>query len=161
MLLRLCLDAAMPRGLDERSTHNIRRMMFFWPFDLKTSRIRCHHTMLRALLAKDSLASVDGFRIMVLLAYEHLFGMRVCPNCPHCNHDEAVSPCQDLSAAMQRLKEASLAVSMRATRPLRHKSQRAHCMRIPSSSCSACINTSHFRRCCSRSQTVRSWSKNI
>ncbi len=50
----------------------------------------------RALLAKDSLASVDGFRIMVLLAYEHLFGMRVCPNCPHCNHDEAVSPCQDL-----------------------------------------------------------------
>ena len=52
--------------------------------------------MRRALLAKDSLASVDGLRIMVLLAYEHLFGMRVCPNCPHCNHDEAVSPCQDL-----------------------------------------------------------------
>ena len=49
----------------------------------------------RALIAKDSLASVDGFRVMVLLAYEHLFGMRVCPNCPHCNHGEFAEPCQD------------------------------------------------------------------
>ena len=49
----------------------------------------------RALIAKDSLASVEGFRIMVLLAYKHLFGMRVCPNCPHCNHDEHSDPCQD------------------------------------------------------------------
>ena len=47
------------------------------------------------MIAKDSLASVDGFRLMVLLAYEHLFGMRVCPNCPHCNHDDHGSPCQD------------------------------------------------------------------
>ena len=49
----------------------------------------------RALIAKDSLASVEGFRVMVLLAYRHLFGMRVCPNCPHCNHDEREEPCQD------------------------------------------------------------------
>ena len=49
----------------------------------------------RALIAKDSLASVEGFRVMVLLAYEHLFGMRVCPNCPHCNHDDDAEPCQD------------------------------------------------------------------
>ena len=49
----------------------------------------------RALIAKDSLASVEGFRVMVMLAYEHLFGMRVCPNCPHCNHDERDNPCQD------------------------------------------------------------------
>ena len=49
----------------------------------------------RALIAKDSLASVEGFRVMVMLAYEHLFGMRVCPNCPHCNHDEHDNPCQD------------------------------------------------------------------
>ena len=48
----------------------------------------------RAVLAKDSLASVDGFKIMVLLAYKHLFGMRVCPNCPHCN--ESDFPCQYL-----------------------------------------------------------------
>lgn len=50
----------------------------------------------RALIAKDSLASVDGFRLMVLLAYEHLFGMRVCPNCPLCNHGDDARPCQDL-----------------------------------------------------------------
>ena len=49
----------------------------------------------RALIARDSLASVEGFRIMVLLAYKHLFGMRVCPNCPHCNHDAGADPCQD------------------------------------------------------------------
>ena len=46
-------------------------------------------------VAKDSLASVEGFRVMVLLAYTHLFGMRVCPNCPHCNYDEDQDPCQD------------------------------------------------------------------
>ena len=49
----------------------------------------------RALIAKDSLASVDGFRVLVLLAYEHLFGMRVCWHCPHCNHGEGFEPCQD------------------------------------------------------------------
>ena len=50
----------------------------------------------RALIAKDSLASVDGFKLRVLLAYEHLFGMRVCWNCPHCNHADDMNPCQDL-----------------------------------------------------------------
>ena len=50
----------------------------------------------RALISKDSLASVEGFRLMVLLAYEHLFGMRVCPNCPHCNHGDDARPCQDV-----------------------------------------------------------------
>lgn len=65
------------------------------PEDLK-SQVPGYDTR-RALIAKDSLASVDGFKMMVLLAYEHLFGMRVCPNCPHCNHDEQQKqqPCQD------------------------------------------------------------------
>ena len=49
----------------------------------------------RALIAKDPLASVEGFHVMVLMAYQHLFGMRVCPNCPHCNHDAGSQPCQD------------------------------------------------------------------
>ena len=49
----------------------------------------------RAILARDGLASVDGFRMSVLLVCEYLFGMRVCPLCPDCNHGEA-SPCQDL-----------------------------------------------------------------
>ena len=47
----------------------------------------------RTILARDPLASVDGFRTLVLLTYEHLFGMRVCPQCPDCNEGE--NPCQD------------------------------------------------------------------
>lgn len=41
------------------------------------------------ILARDSLASVDGFRALVLFAYEYLFGMRVCPLCPDCNNHGA------------------------------------------------------------------------
>ena len=50
----------------------------------------------RRILARDSLASVDGFRTLVLAAYEYLFGMRVCPYCPDCNNGENSTPCQDL-----------------------------------------------------------------
>jgi len=50
----------------------------------------------RAILARDPLASVDGFRTLVLFAYEYLFGMRVCPDCPDCNHMNTSDPCQDL-----------------------------------------------------------------
>ena len=46
------------------------------------------------ILAGDTLASGDGFRIMVLLTFEHLFGLRFRPNCPDCN--EGSKPCQDL-----------------------------------------------------------------
>ena len=47
----------------------------------------------RNILAGDALASVDGFRIMVLLTFEHVFGLRCCENCPQCNF--AGCPCQD------------------------------------------------------------------
>ena len=40
----------------------------------------------RTILARDGLASVEGFRLAVLLTCEYLFGMRVCIDCPHCNH---------------------------------------------------------------------------
>ena len=52
----------------------------------------------RAILARDPLASVDGFRVLCSLAYEYLFGMRVCAFCPDCNNDgiESAVPCQDL-----------------------------------------------------------------
>ncbi|HIE71391.1 MAG TPA: hypothetical protein EYP98_15145 [Planctomycetes bacterium] len=52
----------------------------------------------RAILARDPLASVDGFRVLCSLAYEYLFGMRVCAFCPDCNNgdSEGVLPCQDL-----------------------------------------------------------------
>ena len=52
------------------------------------------HDERREILARDSLASVDGFRTLVLAAYEHLFGVRVCVRCPDCNHHEhGTSPC--------------------------------------------------------------------
>ena len=51
----------------------------------------------RAILARDPLAAVDGFRITVRLAYEHVFGMRVCAYCPDCNsHEYGLPPCQDI-----------------------------------------------------------------
>ena len=40
----------------------------------------------RAILARDSLASVDGFRLCILITCEYMFGMRVCIDCPYCNH---------------------------------------------------------------------------
>ena len=48
----------------------------------------------RKILEGDALASVDGFGIMVLLTFKHVFGLRCCPNCPHCN--VGGSPCQDV-----------------------------------------------------------------
>ena len=45
-------------------------------------------------IAGDALASVDGFRIMIHLTFEHLFGIRFCPNCPDCN--VTGNPCQDI-----------------------------------------------------------------
>ena len=40
------------------------------------------------------MASVDGFRTMILLTFEHLFGIRFCPHCPDCNATS--NPCQDM-----------------------------------------------------------------
>ena len=51
----------------------------------------------RAILSRDGLSSVDGFRISVLLVCEYIFGMRVCAKCPDCNHEGTNGkPCQDL-----------------------------------------------------------------
>ena len=50
----------------------------------------------RLLLARDSLASVDGFKMLVMVTYEYLFGMRVCIFCPDCNAVSNGCPCQDL-----------------------------------------------------------------
>ena len=47
------------------------------------------------MLAKDPLAAVDGFRVLVMLTYKELFGLRMCPCCPHCNGAHGV-PCQNL-----------------------------------------------------------------
>ena len=51
----------------------------------------------RQVLARDPLASVDGFRVLRLLVLRHLFGMRVCDMCPHCNTDGR--GCQDAAGS--------------------------------------------------------------
>ena len=53
------------------------------------------HAERRAVLARESFAATDGFRILVLAAYKYLFGMNVCWWCPGCN-DQCGVPCQDL-----------------------------------------------------------------
>ena len=50
----------------------------------------------RRILARDSLASVEGFRSIVLATCRYLFGMRVCPKCPDCNRGRGLIPCQDM-----------------------------------------------------------------
>eukprot|EP00959_Pyramimonas_sp_CCMP1952_P281746 5889036-Pyramimonas_sp.AAC.1 len=50
----------------------------------------------RRILARDPMASVDGFHILVDATLRQLFGLRTCPNCPRCNHAEGGFPCQGL-----------------------------------------------------------------
>ena len=50
----------------------------------------------RAMIARDALASVDGFRVIMYLALEYLVGIRICDKCPDCNNGENNTPCQDL-----------------------------------------------------------------
>ena len=46
------------------------------------------------ILAADALASVEGFRVMVQLTMQYLFGCNFCPYCPDCA--TRGDPCQDL-----------------------------------------------------------------
>ena len=50
------------------------------------------HDDRRVALARDPLASVDGFRILVLAAFKFLFGINVCFQCPDCNTNEDMVP---------------------------------------------------------------------
>ena len=52
----------------------------------------------RAIVARDGLASVDGFRTGVLVTCHCIFGIRICTDCPDCNHRGASGSysCQDL-----------------------------------------------------------------
>ena len=58
----------------------------------------------RQTLARDPLASVDGFRVLVLLVMEHLFGLRVCAARPDCNLVASpYTPCQSLGGSSASL----------------------------------------------------------
>ena len=54
------------------------------------------HDERRIALVRDSFASVDSFRILVLAAFKFLFGMNVCFRCPDCNTSKTMQPCQDV-----------------------------------------------------------------
>ena len=47
----------------------------------------------KKILARDPLACSEGFQTLVLLALKHIFGVRYCPDCPHCAVTGA--PCTD------------------------------------------------------------------
>ena len=53
----------------------------------------------RSTLARDPLASVDGFHTLVRLVLKHLFGMRACAVCPRCNAGKGrTKPCASCSS---------------------------------------------------------------
>lgn len=57
------------------------------------------HDERRVTLARGGIASVDGFRVMILLAYTYSWVMRACWQCRCCNSAEfgvSGEPCQDL-----------------------------------------------------------------
>jgi hypothetical protein len=49
----------------------------------------------RAIVARDALAGVDGFRVIVHLFFSRILGIRFCPKCPNCE-------CADLSGSNAR-----------------------------------------------------------
>ena len=50
--------------------------------------------------SRDGLAGIEAFRIWILKVLPLLFGLRTCPFCPYCNHNEGKKdlgePCQDV-----------------------------------------------------------------
>ena len=51
----------------------------------------------RTVLARDPLASVDGFHVLLRLLLRHVFGVNICHLCPDC--DKTASPCMDCSGS--------------------------------------------------------------
>eukprot|EP00973_Karenia_brevis_P085559 11869924-Karenia_brevis.AAC.1 len=47
----------------------------------------------RLITARDPLCTVDSFKVLVRVVLARLLGMRMCPECPHCNKGE--HPCQN------------------------------------------------------------------
>ena len=47
----------------------------------------------KIILARDPLCAVDAFTVQVRVVLACLLGIRMCPDCPHCNQGK--NPCQD------------------------------------------------------------------
>ena len=63
-----------------------------WGGGLRTKELPAYDDR-KALLARDPLACVEGFRVLVYLALRRLFGLRFCPRCPDCAQSD--TPCMD------------------------------------------------------------------
>ena len=52
--------------------------------------------------ARDGLCGIEAFRVWILRVLPLIFGMRMCPFCPNCNHNQSqdkgleATPCQDM-----------------------------------------------------------------
>ena len=52
--------------------------------------------------ARDGLCGIEAFRIWTFIVLPRIFGMRMCPYCPYCNHNQRTEvdfeprPCQDM-----------------------------------------------------------------
>ena len=51
----------------------------------------------RRVLARDPLASVDGFQTLALLLLKHIFGLHMCQQCPDCVR--TWHPCIDIAGS--------------------------------------------------------------
>ena len=82
----------------------------------------------RQAMARDPLASVDGFRVLVLLVLQHLFGLRVCPQCPDCNlASSPYKPCQDPRGSSATFVGGFLGAWMRRTSPSKPRNLQGRC----------------------------------
>ena len=48
----------------------------------------------KLMISRDSVCSVDAFNIIVRIVMAQLYGIRMCPECPHCALSER--PCMDI-----------------------------------------------------------------
>jgi len=103
---RLAEAGESEEGLDSSIRSSIGRLLNVQvgPSHRKTRHIPCFSCMepfqelpdydsRRALLARDPLACVYGFQVLVGLVFRHIFGLRFCPRCPDCA--QSAEPCTD------------------------------------------------------------------
>jgi hypothetical protein len=57
----------------------------------------------RAMLtARDPLAILEAFNVEVRVVLARLLGLRMCPECPHCNAEGSSAPCSDIFGSNMR-----------------------------------------------------------
>ena len=102
------------------------------------------HAERRVAMARDSLASVDGFRVLVMAAFKYLFGINLCWNCPDCqnsSNDCEQIPCQDICGRSCFPEGLIVARAEAAFARSRRRSLQALFTLTVKRSSSVCINT--------------------